>query len=155
MNIRFINQACIKNAQICRVIINSYSRTDAALSVRASFNDTRCDGGSVCPTDPLLFTCEVNETTSSTISVAFHSDMLITIILLSTDMISGVPPDGVTVFHSVTMNNGTNDYILSLSIETASLLNDGMIECNPGDINNVLVAECPMAGEFNYVWCFA
>ena len=107
----------------------------------------------MCPTDPLLFTCEVTETTSSTISVAFRSDVLINIILLSTDMISGVPPDGVTIFHSVTMNIGTNDYILSLSIETASLLNDGMIECNYGDINNVLVAECPMAGEFIYVWC--
>ena len=107
----------------------------------------------MCPTDPLLFTCEVNETISSSIRVAFRSDMLITIILLSTDMIVGVPPDGVTIFHSVTMNNGTNDYILSLSIETASLLNDGMIECNHGDISNVLVAECPMAGEFIYVWC--
>ena len=106
----------------------------------------------MCPTDPLLFTCEVNEATSSTISVAFRSDMLITIFLSSMNIVAGAP-DGVTIFHSVTMNNGTNDYILSLSIVTASLLNDGMIECNPGDINNVLVAECPMAGEFIYVWC--
>ena len=107
----------------------------------------------MCPTDPLLFTCEVNEATSSSISVAFRSDMLITLFLSSTNTVVGDPPAGVTVFHSVTMNNGTNDYILSLSIETASLLNDGMIECNPGDINDVLVAECPMAGEFIYVWC--
>ena len=104
----------------------------------------------MCPTDPLLFTCEVNEATSSTISVAFRSDMLITIFLSSTDIVAGAP-DGVTIFHSATMNNGTNDYILSLSIETASLLNDGMITCDPGMTENALMAGCPVAGEINYI----
>ena len=27
----------------------------------ASFNDSRCDGGAVCPSDPLLFTCTVTD----------------------------------------------------------------------------------------------
>ena len=28
----------------------------------ASFNDSRCDGGAVCSSDPLLFTCTVADT---------------------------------------------------------------------------------------------
>ena len=97
----------------------------------------------MCPTDPLLFTCAVNETTSTSITVAFPLD--VPIILLSTDVVVGDLPDGVTVFHNVI----NNDYILSLSVETASLLNGGMITCDSGVIGKVDMAGCPVAREFN------
>ena len=77
-----------------------------------------------------------------------------TIILLSNDMLFGDPPDGVTVFHNVAMNNDTNDFTLSLSIETASLLNSGMITCDSAVSGNVDMAGCPVASEFNYVWSY-
>ena len=122
-----------------------FTHTDAELSVRASFNDTRCDGGSVCPTDPLFFTCEITESGNTQATVKFPSDM--TIILLSTDMIVGDPPNGVTVFHNVTIND-THDFTLSLAIETASLLNGGMITCDSAVSGEVDMAGCPVAGEF-------
>ena len=34
---------------------------DATPSAVASFSDTRCTAGGVCPNDPLVFTCKVNE----------------------------------------------------------------------------------------------
>ena len=36
--------------------------SDAVPSAVASFSDGRCEADGVCPNDPLLFTCEVNET---------------------------------------------------------------------------------------------
>ena len=94
---------------------------DAVLSVRTSFNDTRCDGGRVCPTDPLLFTCEITGSTSTSIAVTFPSDMGITIILRSRGTVDEHdPPDGVTVrFHNVAITENAVNYTLSLSIETA------------------------------------
>ena len=81
--------------------------------------------------------------------------MGITIILRSRGTVDEHdPPDGVTVrFHNVAITENTVNYTLSLSIETASLLNNGMITCDPGVIGIVDMAEYPVAGEFNYVWC--
>ena len=106
----------------------------------------------MCPTDPLLFTCEITESGFTQATVTFPSDVLI--LLLSNNMIFGDPPDGVTVFHNVAMNNDTNDFTLSLSIENASLLNGEMITCESGAIGNVDMAGCPVTGEFNYVWSY-
>ena len=39
----------------------------------ASFNDTRCDGESVCPDTPLLFTCTVTGSVAGFISVIIPS----------------------------------------------------------------------------------
>ena len=99
----------------------------------------------MCPTDPLLFTCNVTGTPSNTITVTFPHD--VTIILRSTGMVDGDdPPAGVTVFHA--NSNITGDYILSLSIANASLLNDGNIICDPGVRNRMAdMAECPVAGK--------
>ena len=106
----------------------------------------------MCPTDPLLFTCEVNEATSSVIAVTFPSDVLITINLRSTGVVDGDdPPAGVTVFHNVATNVDTVNYILSLAIENASLLNGGMITCDSTVIGYVDTAGCPVAGKYNYV----
>ena len=76
--------------------------------------------------------------------------MGITIILRSRGTVDEHdPPDGVTVrFHNVAITENAVNYTLSLSIETASLLNNGMITCDPGVIGIVDMAECPVAGEF-------
>ena len=104
---------------------------DAAVSVGASFNDTRCDVGMVCPNDPLLFTCTVTGSSVSRAIVTLPSGEEVAIRDDNTTTGEEDLPDGVIVYdHSAVMNSGMADYVLILMIDTASLLNDGMIECD-------------------------
>ena len=120
--------------------------TDAATLAEASFNDTRCeDGGVVCPTDPLLFTCNITDTGATRVTVAFSFAVMMSISLTNGNITEGVGPDGINIqSHNVT-GEGPYDYILTLSITSASLLNGGMITCdNNGGVTDR--AGCPVAG---------
>lgn len=124
--------------------------TGAQLSVKASFNDTRCDDGriNVCPTDPLLFTCTVISSPIITITVIFPSGQTISLNTENTTV--GDLPGGVSVKSKNVTISGTFNYTLTLSIENASLLNGGGITCDTNAIDNVDMARCPVAGEL--VW---
>ena len=120
--------------------------TDAATLAEAGFNDTRCeDGGVVCPTDLLLFTCNITDTPSTRVIVLFSFAEMVVIALTNNNVIQGGGPDGINIHsHSVT-GEGPYDYILTLSIASASLLNGGMIECD-SNIGVTDRAGCPVAG---------
>ena len=120
---------------------------DAAVSVDASFNDTRCDGGMVCPNDPLLFTCTVTGSDNGLATVTLPSGDVVQINSDNTTVVVGGLPDGVTVYdHSAVVNSGVADYVLILMIDTASLLNDGMINCSDASLTPLTDgAACPVA----------
>ena len=120
--------------------------TDAATLAEASFNDPRCEDGGVCPADPLLFTCNVTDTPATIVIVRFSFVEIMLISLRADNTTEGVGPDGINIqSRSVTGENPYN-YILTLSIANASLLNGGMIECD-SVIGVTDMDRCPVAGE--------
>ena len=127
----------------------------AAPSVVVNFNDTRCtDGGRVCPTDSLLFTCTANEII--TLRVALPSG--VELFLNSSGMPPGNVPDGFSVeSSSVAVNDGGTsfNYTLSLSIDDAALLAGGVIGCDDATPGNQDMAGCPTVGKFyNYLFVY-
>ena len=124
-----------------------FPHIDAELSVIASFNDTGCgDGREVCSTDPLLFTCNITGSLSTTATVTLPPSGVV--ILLSNDNSAlGMVPQGYILQSTiVSMNDGLNNFILTLSIENASLLNGSDIICNSGLSGGIRMAGCPVAG---------
>ena len=101
----------------------------AAISVEASFNDTRCENEGVCPNDPLLFTCAISGSPVSKATVTLPSQHDVDIHIDNTT--SGELPHGVTVqFHDAIIYIGLRNYTISLAFEKAYLLT-GNITCNP------------------------
>ena len=105
----------------------------------ARFNDSRCVAGGVCSTDPLFFTCELNEVILLQVVLpnGFHES--VTLGDTATDI---ALPDGITaVFLNIT---NTNDFIvLTLFIASASLLEGGELRCDD-TIGNGVMAGCPL-----------
>ena len=101
----------------------------AAISVEASFNDTRCYNEGVCPNDPLLFTCTVtgSPVSKATVTLPFQRDVNIHY----DNTTSGELPHGVTVqYHDAIISDGLVNYTISLAFEKAYLLT-GIVACNP------------------------
>ena len=112
----------------------------------ANFSDARCTAGGVCPSDPLIFTCEVNDTFGLRVTLPTGKREIISI-GDTTDHVAlpaGFTADSLVI---ITLNNYTSrNFSLTLSIENASLLNGGQISCD--DITqNMAKAGCPLAGE--------
>ena len=127
----------------------------AVPSVEVNFNDTRCaDGGRVCPTDSLLFTCTGNEIFTLSLRVTLPSG---NVLALNNDgTLSGIGSlsDGFSVeSSSVAVNDGgiSFNYALSLSIDDAALLAGGMIVCDDSTPANREMAGCPTAGMFYHI----
>ena len=103
----------------------------------------------MCSTDPLLFTCNITDSpnTIATVTLPPSGD----VILLSNDnSTQGMIPEGYTLQSaSVSMNGGLNNFILTLSIESASLLNSSDIICNSGLSGGRVMVGCPVAGKFS------
>ena len=53
---------CVYHSSLILYTIMNIPHAVATPSAVASFSDTRCTAGGVCPNDPLVFTCEVNNT---------------------------------------------------------------------------------------------
>ena len=123
----------------------------AVPSVKVNFNDTRCtDGGRVCSTDSLLFTCTANEIDSLSLQIILPSGYELAI--SSTDTIIGIQdiPDGFSVESSnvVTNDGGTSfNYTLSLSITNATLLAGGVVLCASTTVIQDS-ATCSVVGKF-------
>ena len=123
------------------------SCTDAAPSVVASFHDVRCTAGGVCPNDPLVFTCEVNDSILLRILLPNGGQEVVSIGDTASDVSlpAGFTADLLVITETDEL---TRNISLTLSIENASLLNGGQITCD--DANNIItvaMAECPLAGE--------
>ena len=123
----------------------------AAPSAEVSFNDTRCtDGGRVCPTDSLHFTCTANEIMALSLRVTLPSGNVL--VLNNDGTVSGIGlPAGFSVESSIVAENCggiSYNYTLSLSIDAASLLAGGVIACDDNTIANRNMAGCPTVGKF-------
>ena len=111
----------------------------------ANFTDGRCEADGVCPNDPLLFTCEVNETVVLRVTLPDSTTQT-----LSPDD-DFVPIDGITLVSldiSVVMDV-TRNYNLTLSIANASVLAGGEIRCDTSGDTIVATAGCPVLGMFS------
>ena len=124
--------------------------------MEVGFNDTRCgEGRGVCLTDPLLFTCTVTGVINDDITVTFTAGYEIHINSSNTTV--GDLPHGVYIQnqnveitdYTLTRNKSVRiyEYMLTLSIVNASLLN-GSIICSINGINaSNDEAECPVFGK--------
>ena len=112
----------------------------------ASFDDPRCAGQMVCPNDPLLFTCTVNESTSALASVTLPSGEGVEVTVDNMTEIDGALPDGVTVQSHNAIGDGPVNYILTLAIERASLLGGNPVICNARTVpTSTDEKSCPIA----------
>lgn len=76
-------------------------------------------------------------------------DSTVELILTSSGTISGTPPAGIAVVYTnVTDNVISLDYVMSLSIQDASLLSGGQISCDQGTPIGQVMERCPLAGEY-------
>ena len=113
----------------------------------AGFNDSRCVAGGVCPTDPLLFTCELNEV------------FLLRVVLPTGDQeVTSVGDDAADVrlpagFFANVLNitntyDPTRNFFLVLTIVNATLLNGGEMRCDDTTQGSAIMAGCPLLGQF-------
>ena len=114
----------------------------------AYFNDSRCAAGGVCSTDPLLFTCELNEVFILRV-VLPHGDQ--EVISLGDTAASVALPVGFTAeaLNITNIDENKRKFSLTLYITNASLLNDGQMRCDNASPEIVTVmAGCPLLGKF-------
>ena len=108
----------------------------------ARFNDSRCVAGGVCPTDPLLFTCELNEVILLRVVLpnGFHEN-----VALGDTAANIALPDGLTaVFLNITETNDfKRNIVLTLFLASASLLEGGELGCYDS-LGNGVMAGCPL-----------
>ena len=117
---------------------------EAQVSVVASFNDPRCAGQMLCPNDPLLFTCTINESPSGLAEVTLPSGVAVQVSSGNMKQVFGTLPDGVTVqSRNAIVDGGLVNYTLTLAIERASLLSGNPIICDDRALTDE--ASCPIA----------
>ena len=112
----------------------------------ASFSDDRCEADGVCPSDPLTFTCEINGATVLRV-VLPNGDSDIVDDRSDPDDVD--LPEGFTVDSLVTTpaDNTLTNFVLTLTISSASLLDGGEIRCDSVTGNNQAMAGCPILGK--------
>ena len=139
-----------KHVRIIMYIIYLYScvYTDPAPSSMASFNDSRCVAGGVCLTDPLLFTCELNEVLLLRI-VLPNGVQEVSGVGDTADMIS-LPAGFTAEIFNITTKIGKHDISLTLSIANASLLDGGELRCDDTTSTNTVMARCPLLSKFEF-----
>ena len=121
------------------------SYVKAAVSVEANFSDPQCDGGMVCPNDPLLYTCTITETpiSQTTIRLPFGYDLNIRTENEIT-VVGVVLPTGVTLLtYEAIVDEGLANYTITLPFERASLLTGGII-CD-STFDSIDESTCPSA----------
>ena len=119
----------------------TYYYTAAPSSV-AHFNDSRCVANGVCSTDPLLFTCELNEVIYLQVVLPNGYYDYISIGDNAADISL---PAGFTVevINIRVMNEVTGNISLALFIANASLLEGSEIKCYD-ELGNGVMAGCPL-----------
>ena len=113
----------------------------------ASFNDSRCESGGVDYTDPLFFTCELNEVGSMRLKLPTGYQESLTIGHTTDDI---VLPVGYIVLSLIISEISTSkrNISITLSIVNAALLDGGEITCDDTTTRNVVMAACPLASEY-------
>ena len=111
----------------------------------ASFSDARCTTCGLCPNDPLVFTCEVNDAQLLRVILPTGYQEYISIGDTTSDISlpAGFAADSLVI---TPVDDSTRNISLTLSIEKASLLNGGQITCTD-HFRTRAMAGCPLAGE--------
>ena len=124
------------------------SFTDATSSAVASFSDARCTARGVCPNDPLVFTCEVNNTGVLLVILptGYQEHISIGDRTNHVALPAGFKADSLVI---TPIDDLRRNFTLTLSIENASLLNGGLISCEDAYYydGSRAMAGCPLAGE--------
>ena len=119
------------------------------MSAVASFNDSRCNEGTVCSNDPLLFTCTVTESNAVAARVTLPSGEAVQVTITNmTEVVGATPlPDGVTVVsNNSVVAEGLVNYTLTLAIERASLLGSNPVICDARTVSpQTDEKSCPIA----------
>ena len=119
---------------------------DAAPSFMAYFNDSRCTAGGVCATDPLFFTCKLNEI--AVLQVVFPTGEAEFISLGDTAVHVAFPAGVTAVVLNITETSADRRNIaLTLYITNASILDCGEIRCDDTTGKSVVMAGCPVRGK--------
>ena len=116
----------------------------------ASFNDPRCDGGAVCPNDPLLFTCTATDVPAASARVTLPSGVSVAVTNTNMTEVFGAAslPDGVDIqSYSGMAEGGSGNYRITLAIERASLLGGNNVTCEATTVSPTPpdVKSCPLA----------
>ena len=114
----------------------------------ASFTNAACATGGVNPTDPLLFTCEVNGVILLRVFLPTGDQEIASLGDTAADI------DLPTGFTAVSLNiteidESTRNFNLIISIANASLLEGGEIVCDDTTSRNQARASCPTFGKLN------
>ena len=137
---------CVYHSSLILYTVMYIPHAVATPSAVASFSDARCTAGGVCPNDPLIFTCEVNDAQLLRVIYPTGDQEYISI----GDTTSHISlPAGFTADSLVItpVDDSTRNISLTLSIEKASLLNGGQITCDDTVTNDIIaMAGCPLAG---------
>ena len=120
---------------------------DATPSLVAHFNDSRCTSGSVCATDPLIFTCELNGVILLRVILPTGYQEVLSLEDTAAD-VGGLPAGfSAESLYITEINDDIRNISLTLSIANASLLNCGEIICDDTTQTNVVMAGCPVHGK--------
>jgi hypothetical protein len=125
------------------LLVTQHQRIDATPSAVASFSDARCTAGGVCPNDPLVFTCEVNNAVSLRVILptGYREHVSVGDTTNNVALPAGFKADSLVI---TPIDDFRRNFTLTLSIENASLLNGGLIRCY--EYGNRAMAGCPLAG---------
>ena len=100
------------------------------------------------PSEPLLFTCEVNGAALLRVVLPTGDHEVISVGDTAADI---VLPAGFTAvsLDIIEIDESTRNFNLILSIDSASLLNGGEIKCDDTTSRNEAKAKCPVIGELS------
>ena len=114
----------------------------------ARFTNEACATGGVNPTDPLLFTCEVNGVVLLRLALPTGDQEITSIGDTAADI--SLPTGFTAVSLDITeIDDSTRNFNLTISIASASLLGGGEITCDDTTSRNQASARCPIIGKFN------
>ena len=114
----------------------------------ASFTNEACATGGVNPTDPLLFTCEVNGVVLLRVLLPTGDQEIISVGDTATDL--SLPTGFTAVSLDVTeIDESTRNFNLTISIANATLLGGGEITCDDNTSMKAVKDGCPIGKLFS------
>ena len=123
--------------------------TDAVPPAPTSFNDSRCANASCCvdSTDPLLFTCELNNVLGLRVTFPNGDKEIVSIEDEAGALNLPVGFKAVSL-DTFVIHEFTRNIFLTLSIANASLLDGREIICDDATPRNKVMAGCRVCGKF-------
>ena len=114
----------------------------------ASFTNEACATGGVNPTDPLLFTCEVNGVVLLRVLLPTGDQETVSVGDTAADI--ALPTGFTAVSLNITkIDESRRNINVIISIANASLLGGGEITCDDTTSRNRANASCPIIGKLN------